>query len=90
MDTFLPRHIGTVGTEVEEMCKTVGVRDLDDLVDKTVPQAIRLQDRLKLDEPLTESEALEKLRGIMNKNKVAYMANCCYFFDYKVVAQYVL
>lgn len=52
------------------MCKVVGVRDLDDLVHKTVPEAIRLKDRLKMDEPLTESEALEKLRDIMGKNKV--------------------
>jgi glycine dehydrogenase len=52
------------------MLKTVGVSSLDDLVNKTVPAAIRLTSPLKLDDPLSESEALAKLRAIADKNEV--------------------
>lgn len=52
------------------MMKTVGVKSLEDLINKTVPQAIRLAKPLQLDAPLSESEALAKIRVIANKNEV--------------------
>ncbi len=52
------------------MLDTVGFNSLDDLVSATVPNSIRLDQSLKLDAPLSESEALNKLKSIMSKNKV--------------------
>ncbi|KAG5190576.1 glycine dehydrogenase [Tribonema minus] len=69
-DTFARRHIGPSEADTKEMMKVVGVSSLDDLVDKTVPAAIRLSKPLTLDAPLSESEALAKLRAIADKNQV--------------------
>jgi len=52
------------------MLKTVGFKTIDDLVSSTVPSSIRLKSNLVLDAPLSESEALHKLKGIMSKNQV--------------------
>ncbi len=52
------------------MLDTVGFNSLDDLVSATVPNSIRLDHSLKLEAPLSESEALNKLKSIMSKNKV--------------------
>jgi glycine dehydrogenase len=67
---FAHRHIGPNEADTKTMLKTVGVSSLDDLVNKTVPAAIRLTSPLKLDDPLSESEALAKLRAIADKNEV--------------------
>ncbi|CAM9243064.1 unnamed protein product [Sphacelaria rigidula] len=69
-DTFARRHIGPSDADVEVMMKDVGVKSLDDLVDRTVPHSIRLEKPLDLEEALSESEALAKLRAIADKNKV--------------------
>ena len=52
------------------MLETLGFQTLDELVDSTVPKAIRLKKPLQLDPPMSESEALNHLKGIMSKNKV--------------------
>jgi len=69
-DTFTRRHIGPSESEQAEMMKFIGVSSLSELVDKTVPPSIRLTSPLKLDKPLSEVEALEKIRSIANKNKL--------------------
>ena len=52
------------------MLKFIGFESIDDLVSATVPGSIRLPSRIQLDEPLSESEALKKLKNIMSKNIV--------------------
>src|SRR5947208_10602239 len=72
LDTFPRRHIGPLGggpSDLADMLKTIGVASLDDLIDQTIPAAIRLKKPLNLPEPLGESAALEELRGIAKKNK---------------------
>ena len=66
----MSRHMGSQGKHKDEMLKKIGFRTIDELVDATVPPAIRLSNPLHLEEPLSESEALEKLKAIMGKNKV--------------------
>jgi glycine dehydrogenase len=62
--------MGSQGKEKKKMLETTGFATLDDLIDSTVPSGIRLQHKLKLDAPLSETEALSKLKRIMSKNKV--------------------
>lgn len=69
-DTFLSRHVGSQGKIKEEMLLVAGFKTTDDLIDATVPGKIRLSRPLNLDAPLSESEALSKLKSIMSKNKV--------------------
>lgn len=70
-DAFARRHIGPNRATIEQMLETVGYETLDALIDATVPKNIRLEGRLDLPAPKGEREALEELRAISLKNKVA-------------------
>ena len=59
-----------VGADKQVMLERVGFSSLDDLIDSAVPASIRLHKSLSMDEPMSESEALAKLKSIMAKNKV--------------------
>lgn len=52
------------------MLETVGFDSIEALMGKTIPNDIRLETDLTLDKPLTETEALKKIEGIMSKNVV--------------------
>lgn len=67
---FASRHIGADETGTGEMLATIGVASLDELIDKTVPAAIRLKKKLDITEPVSEFEYLAELKKIANKNKV--------------------
>lgn len=63
------RHIGPSLTEMEEMLKVVGYPSLDALIDDTVPASIRQKTPLSWGAPMTEREALDKLRETANRNE---------------------
>ncbi len=68
---FAHRHIGTsVPADRDAMLKQIGVGSISELINKTVPDRIRLSKELNLSAPLTESEALAKLKSIAEKNVV--------------------
>ena len=64
------RHIGPSPEEMAEMLEVIGVSSLDELIDKAVPPSIRQKEPLKLDPPLSERGALDRLRATANKNRV--------------------
>ena len=64
------RHIGPSPAEMEAMLKVVGYDSLDALIDDTVPQSIRQKTPLQWGAPMSEREALDKLRETANMNKV--------------------
>jgi glycine dehydrogenase len=63
------RHIGPSPAEMDEMLKVVGYPSLDALIDDTVPPSIRQRTPLAWGEPMTEREALDKLRETANRNR---------------------
>lgn len=65
---FGPRHIGIIGQE-KEMLKTIGVNNLDDLINKTIPSSIRLHSDLDLPEAISEADLLAELKDISLRNK---------------------
>ena len=69
-DNFLPRHMGSQGKDKQEMLEKLGYSSIESLIDATIPNIIRLPKALNLDEPMSETEALSKLKSIMTKNKV--------------------
>jgi glycine dehydrogenase len=69
-DRFVSRHIGPRDTELKEMLDVVGVKSLDELINQTVPQSIRLKKPLNLPAPLTEYEYLAKAKLLAAKNKI--------------------
>jgi glycine dehydrogenase len=53
-----------------EMLTTIGVGSLDELIDQTVPAAIRLPQALNLPAPKSESLFLTDFRKLASQNKV--------------------
>src|SRR5574343_647764 len=70
-DEFIGRHIGPCATEMSQMLADIGAASLDQLIDQTVPAAIRLPADLPLAAPKREHEALADLKAIASKNVVA-------------------
>ncbi len=69
-DAFVSRHIGPSAEDAEHMLATLGVGSIDELLDRTVPAAIRIDERLGLGGPVPEHEALERLRRLAERNQV--------------------
>jgi glycine dehydrogenase len=69
-DQFARRHIGPSPEETRAMLDRVGFPRLDELIDKAVPSAIRLDRPLKLPAARSENEALAALRAIASQNQV--------------------
>jgi glycine dehydrogenase len=70
LSSFAPRHIGPNSDDIQQMLKVLGFPSLDALIDKTVPQTIRLKQPLKLPEAESEYAALASLKKIAVKNQV--------------------
>jgi glycine cleavage system P protein (glycine dehydrogenase) len=69
-DRFVDRHIGPDSRDVEEMLAALGVRNLDELIDRTVPASIRMQKPLDLPAGRSEFGLLRELSEIAAKNQV--------------------
>jgi glycine dehydrogenase len=67
---FLARHIGPSQEDQEIMLRTVGAKSLDYLMKNTVPEKILLTEELKVDEPISENDALKKLKSISKNNEI--------------------
>ena len=64
------RHIGPSPQEMAGMLDTIGVASLDQLIDQTVPKAIRQAEPLDFGAPRSESELLAYMREVADRNKV--------------------
>lgn len=69
-DKFTTRHIGPRENELQGMLKVIGAGSLDELIDNTIPEAIRLNKPLKLPPAMTEYEYLKHLRRLGSRNKI--------------------
>ncbi len=67
---FVSRHNGPRDEEVLLMLKKIGVKTLEELIDKTIPDKIRLCQSLDMPPPLSEYEYLKELKNIASKNKI--------------------
>jgi len=69
-EKFSSRHIGPREHDVKEMLKVIGVDTVEDLLKETVPESIRLKERLNLPKALTESEFFARIKELGSKNKL--------------------
>ncbi len=70
--TFVDRHIGARRqADIDIMLKSVGYDSVDSLVDTAVPNDIRQDVALRLQNALSEVEVLAELRKLAAKNKTA-------------------
>ena len=67
---FVARHLGPGDSDVQEMLEVVGCSSLEELMDETVPAAIRFRRPLDIPEGVPEAELLRRLRGIATGNDV--------------------
>ena len=67
---FESRHIGPSKDQIEKMLKVIGVNDIEELIDETLPEAIKLNKALELPDPLTESEFITSFKKKAKKNMV--------------------
>lgn len=70
-NNFTQRHNGvSKAADEEKMLKVIGVSSLDELIDKTVPAAIRLPKPLNLPDGMNEYEFLNHVKAVASKNKI--------------------
>ncbi|HET6432567.1 aminomethyl-transferring glycine dehydrogenase [Dyella sp.] len=67
---FIERHIGPNDAEIAHMLDAIGQPSLDAMTDAIVPASIKSPAPLALPAPVTEVEALAKIRAIATKNNV--------------------
>ena len=77
---FVDRHVGPDRAELDRMLDAVGASSLDELIDQTVPSAIR-DEQLELPPPMDEGEAIARLRGLAAKNDVFTSLIGCGYHD---------
>ena len=69
-EQFVCRHIGIEEKEVQTMASAIGVSGLEQLINETLPQNIRLKQALDLPEAMTEREYAEHIAELASKNEV--------------------
>eukprot|EP01095_Lingulamoeba_sp_RSL-Kostka_P015127 TRINITY_DN685_c5_g1_i1.p1 TRINITY_DN685_c5_g1~~TRINITY_DN685_c5_g1_i1.p1 ORF type:complete len:1034 (+),score=328.47 TRINITY_DN685_c5_g1_i1:137-3238(+) len=90
LDTFTKRHIGSSKEEIQEMLDFIGMESLDDLTNEVIPKDLLKQNTRENEVTFntvvhgSESEALEKLRKTMKKNKVFKTYIGQGFYDCKI------
>ncbi len=66
--SFASRHLGINNEELSMMLEEIGVNSLDQLIEETVPQSIKLTQDLDLSPALSEYEYLKSIKQIASKN----------------------
>lgn len=67
---FQGRHIGPRKHEIDQMLGFLGFASLEQLIDQTVPAAIRLQQPLQIGEGRSEYELLAELKAVASQNQI--------------------
>jgi glycine dehydrogenase len=68
--SFAYRHIGPKESNLQEMLETIGASSMDQLIDQTVPNSIRLENELDLPPALSEYGFLEHIRDLADQNEL--------------------
>ncbi|WP_247237901.1 aminomethyl-transferring glycine dehydrogenase [Telluribacter sp. SYSU D00476] len=69
-EKFEDRHHGKDNDELQEMLNTVGVSSLDELIEQTVPSAIRLTKSINLPQPKSEYQFLQDFKRLARQNTI--------------------
>jgi glycine dehydrogenase len=68
-DDFWSRHIGPSIADLPEMLDVVGATSIEDLIDRAVPPAIRIDHEHEVPGPMSEREVTARLRMLANQNE---------------------
>jgi len=67
---FQQRHIGPDENETADMLKVIGKSSMEELIEATIPQGIRIKKPLEIADPNSEHEYLKELKQVAAKNKL--------------------
>lgn len=70
-EKFQKRHIGISEEDEKIMLGKIGVKSLDELIEQTIPQDIRLPQGIRLPEALSEHEYAEEMALMASKNRIS-------------------
>lgn len=68
---FLDRHIGPSAADITSMLGSIGCNSVEEVVAKTVPEAILFGNRMAVDEGLSERDSLELATKLADDNVLA-------------------
>jgi len=69
-DSFALRHIGPRKEDLQKMLNLVGAKTMEELIDQTIPDDIRLEKKITLDKAMSEQQYLEHIGDLATKNQV--------------------
>src|SRR6056297_2247359 len=70
-ELFTKRHIGPRENDIQDMLDTVGVDSVEQLINETIPESIRLDKPIDLPEHgMSEQGFLSHIKEIAGKNKI--------------------
>ena len=69
-DSFKIRHIGPQESDHNDMLKTIGVDSLEQLIYQTIPDNIKIQNGLQLEDAMSEQDYLAHIHELALKNKI--------------------
>ena len=69
-EKFESRHNAPNAAQIAEMLRIVNAASVDEVIDQTVPAAIRLKKALNLPEAQSEYEFLKEFKKLVSKNKI--------------------
>ncbi len=70
INTFINRHLGPRKKDLPAMFKTIGVKDMKQLIYETIPDNIRLKKDLDLPPAMTETAFMNHIQKIAGQNKI--------------------
>ncbi|MFP8487533.1 aminomethyl-transferring glycine dehydrogenase [Gracilimonas sp. Q87] len=69
-EVFAHRHNGPNQESTNKMLEVIQAESLDELIDETIPEGIRLQQPLDLPDSLSETDFLAEFKKLADKNKI--------------------
>lgn len=69
-EKFESRHIGPDDEQIKEMLKVIKADSVDELIEQTIPSAIRLKKKPALPEAQSEAAFLQNFKALAGKNRV--------------------
>ena len=68
-ENFTRRHIGPNPSELNIMLKKIGVKSIEELLEQTIPDKIRIKGDLKIPDGISEMELLKEIKKLSLLNK---------------------
>ena len=68
-ENFTRRHIGPNSSELNKILDTIGVKSVEQLLQETIPEKIRLKNDLDIPEGISEMEFLKEIKKLSSLNQ---------------------